>query len=125
MNRVDLVKYIGKDYDKYNCFDLIKDFYMDHYNISLSNYFEGGPVPERNKVASLILSNKGDFVEESIPVFGDIVVIRLYGIECHVGVVVNDGMFLHSTRGVGSNMEKLSKYKRMIAGYYRHRGNHG
>lgn len=122
MNKVELKKYIGKEYEKYNCFDLVKEFYLDHYNIDIRNYFEGGPVPERDVVASLIVSNKGDFVEETKPQFGDIVVIKLYGIECHIGVVIDGGMFLHSTRGAGSSADRLSKYKNLIAGYYRHRG---
>ena len=115
-------KYIGKSYETYNCFDLVKEFYLDNFGVDLRNYFEGGPVPERSVVSSLIVSNKGDFIEVVSPQFGDIVVIKLYGIECHIGVIVDDKMFLHSTRGVGSNMERLSRYKNLIAGYYRHRG---
>lgn len=112
-------KYIGREYNDYNCFDLVKEFYKDNFSIEIKNYFEGGPVPDRAAVSSLIISNKGDFVEVQNPVFGDIVVIKLYGIECHIGVVVDKGMFLHSTRGVGSNMERLERYKKLIAGYYR------
>jgi len=74
-------------------------------------------------VASLIKTNVGDFVEVAPKdiKFGDLVVIRLYGIECHIGVVVSGGLFLHSARNIGSNMDRLERYSKMIAGYYRHR----
>ena len=120
-----LIKYIGKNYEEYNCFDLVKEFYKDHFDIDLSNYWEQEHTPDKKTVQTLIASNKGDFNDVSrVPIaFGDIVVVKLYGMECHVGVCVGNGMFLHSIRGVGSCMETLKKYERMIAGYYRHKGN--
>lgn len=121
MNKVDLKKYIGKNYEDYNCFDLVKEFYLDHYGIDIKNYFEGGTVPNRRGVSALIISNKGYFVEVKEPQFGDVVTIKLYGIECHIGVVIHGGLFLHSSKGIGSNADRLSRYSKMIAGYYRHR----
>lgn len=118
---IRLFKYIGKPYDKYNCFDLVKEFYFDYYGLDLKNYFEG-PVPDRKEVESLIVSNKGDFVKiEGKPQFGDVVVIRLYGFECHIGVCINASQFLHSAKGIGSNIDRLERYSKMIAGFYRHR----
>lgn len=119
-----LIKYIGRPYDKYNCFDLVKEFYKDHFDIDLSNYWEQNNTPDRRVVQTLIASNKGDFIDVSkeVIVLGDIVIVKLYGLECHVGVCVGNGMFLHSIRGVGSCMEHLKKYEKMIAGYYRHKG---
>lgn len=116
-----LIDYIGKPYEKYNCFDLVKDFYKGQFDIDLSDYFAGGPVPGRKEVETLIVSNKGDFVRVNEPVFGDIVVVALYGLECHVGVCIGNGQFLHSARGIGSNMDRLARYGKMISGYYRHR----
>jgi hypothetical protein len=120
---VDLKKYIGRPYETYNCLDLVKEFYMDFFGLEVKNYFEGS-VPGRNEVSSLIATNKGDFEEvknwKDIK-FGDIVVIRLYGIECHLGVVVEGTKFLHSAKNIGSNMDRLERYHRLIAGYYRHR----
>lgn len=117
---IQLRKYIGRSYETYNCFDLAKEFYKDQFNLELKNYFEG-PVPGRKEVASLIVSNKGDFVRVYDPKFGDLVIIRLYGIECHIGVVVEGGKFLHSARCIGSLLDRLERYNKAIAGYYRHR----
>ena len=119
----DLKKYIGRDYATYNCLDLVKEFYMDFFGLEVKNYFDG-PVPDRKEVSSLINTNLGDFVEiknrKEIK-FGDIVVIKLYGIECHLGVVIEGTKFLHSAKNIGSNMDRLEKYDRLIAGFYRHR----
>lgn len=117
-----LRKYIGREYEKYNCFDLVKEFYADQFGLTLKNYWEGPVVPSRAEVESLVVSNKGDFVRvEGKPQFGDIVVIKLYGLECHIGVVVNESHFLHSARIIGSSMDRLERYAKMIGGYYRHR----
>lgn len=118
---ISLLKYIGRKYEEYNCFELVKEFYKDQFSLEIKNYFEG-PVPDRKEVESLIISNKGDFIKvEGKPQFGDIVVIRLYGFECHIGVCVNPHQFLHSAKNIGSCMDRLERYSKMIAGYYRHK----
>ncbi len=116
----DLRKYIGRDYREFNCLDVVKEFYMDQYGITVKDYYEGD-TPSSKEVESLIVSNKGDFIQVSDPMFGDIVVIKLHGIECHIGVCVGRGRFIHSTKKVGSNLDQLQRYSNLISGYYRHR----
>lgn len=118
-------KYIGRDYASYNCFDLVKEFYKDHFDLDLKNYWEGGPVPSRDEVESLIVTNKGSFIPVSTPQFGDIVVVKLHGLECHMGVYTEGGKFLHSARNIGSLLDRVERYQHLIAGYYRHRERHG
>ncbi len=121
-NLQPLKKYIGRDYETYNCLDLVKEFYKDLFGLDVKNYYEG-PVPNRREVQSLIVTNRGDFIE--IPraerKFGDLVLIKLYGIECHIGVVVDASRFLHSAKHIGSNIDRLERYSKLISGYYRHR----
>lgn len=116
----NLSKYIGRSYNVYNCFDLVKEFYQDEYGITLKDYFEG-EVPDRKTIECLVVSNKGDFIQVPTPLYGDIVVIRLFGYASHVGICVGEGRFIHSMRGVGSAMDLLPRYGRMIEGFYRHR----
>lgn len=114
-------KYIGRNYDEYNCLDLVKEFYADIFKLNIKNYYEGD-TPDSKQVESLIVSNKGDFIEVKGPVkLGDIVVIKLFGVECHIGVVIDSKRFLHSVKNVGSAMETFNRYSRMISGFYRHR----
>ena len=76
MGQPDLKKYIGREYEEYNCLDLVREFYKDQFNLEIKNYFEGG-VPDRNEIACLIKTNKGEFipVDKKDICFGDIVVI--------------------------------------------------
>lgn len=112
-------KYIGHSYEKYNCLKLVQEFYRDQFGLEVRNYFEG-EVPSREDVENLIVTNKGEFHKVIEPKFGDIVIIKLYGIECHIGVVIDDKHFIHSAKRIGSCMDKFSRYKNMIAGYFRH-----
>lgn len=118
---MDLKKYIGKPYEKYNCFDLVKEIYQDYFGLTLKNYYEGD-TPDRKEVKFLIDTNRGDF-ERVIgkKKFGDIVTINLFGIECHLGVVVDDNLFIHSSRGIGSHIARFESYRHLIGGIYRHR----
>lgn len=124
---IQLRKYIGRGYASYNCFQLVHEFYTDFYGLDLMHYWQDKKVPSRKDIESLIVSNKGDFVAVDKPQFGDIVLISLYGIECHMGVVIEPGVmpgtgkFLHSVRGCGSLLDRLERYSKLIAGYYRHR----
>lgn len=118
---MDLRKYIGRKYDEYNCLDLVREFYKDQFGLDVKQYYEGN-TPGENEAASLIKTNKGDFTEAEGPrQFGDLVLIKLYGIECHIGVVVNGTQFLHSAKRIGSCMDRLERYSKLISGYYRHR----
>lgn len=117
----NMKKYIGRSYEELNCLDLVKEIYKDFFNLEVKNYYEG-EIPKREEVQSLIITNRGDFVKIDGPTkFGDLVVIRLYGIECHLGVVLSGTMFIHSARRIGCNMDRLERYSRQISGIYRHR----
>ena len=117
---MNLSKYIGREYGTYNCFDLAKEFYSDFFSLELKNYFEGPVVPNRKEIECLVISNKGDFERVPRPVFGDIVVINLFGYSSHIGVCVDRRKFLHSTRTAGSCLDSLPRYSKMIEGFYRH-----
>lgn len=117
---MNLVRYVGRDYEKYNCFDLAKEFYAVEFNLSLKNYFEGEVVPNRKEIECLVKTSTGDFNKVDEPVFGDIIVINLYGYASHIGIYLGEGRFLHSVRKIGSCMDSITRYSKMIEGYYRH-----
>jgi cell wall-associated NlpC family hydrolase len=116
----DLSKYIGRSYNVYNCFDLVKEFYKDQLGLELQNYFEGETIPARQDIECLIKTNLGIFVKVDKPKFGDLVVIRLYGYASHIGVCVGEGKFIHSIRTAGSCMDSLAKYSKITEGFFRH-----
>lgn len=121
MSVKNIAKYIGKPYETYHCFDLVKEFYLDLFQLDLKHFYEGETVPSRTEVQSLIVTNKGEFEKVEEPQFGDIIVVNLYGYSCHIAVYLYENLMLHTIRGVGSCIEPIKKYEKMIEGYYRHK----
>ena len=116
----NIAKYVGRPYEESNCLDLVKEFYKEWFNLEIKSYYEGA-TPDRYEAAALIKTNKGDFQKVDKPQFGDLVLIKLFGLECHIGIVIGGGKFLHSARNIGSNIDRLERYSQLIVGYYRHR----
>ncbi len=114
----DISNLIGVPYSKLNCWGLIVEFYMQEFGWKLEKYYEVHD-PAKNEVCSLIKANKKDFVRVDVPRYGDIVVLRVLGIESHLAVVVGDNLILHTQKKTGSVIDKLSRWKNLVAGYYR------
>lgn len=117
MNNVDFSKLIGVKYEKLNCWALCREFYKLVFDIELKHYFD--TLPEaKNELKSLISANERDFHKVRSPKFGDLLTIKLMGVESHVGVFVGNGLFLHTTKNTGSCIDRIAKWNRMIVGYY-------
>lgn len=109
---------IGIPYEQKDCYALAVAFYKDILGIELKNYYS--EIPESAiESSNLIYSSMGDFKKVEVPQFGDLIVIKLKRIESHIGIYVGEDKMLHSFKSVGSSVEGLSKYRRMISGYFR------
>ena len=55
------------------------------------------------------------------PELGDVVLLKLRGFACHVGVYVGDNCMLHIRRGCNAVVEELSRpiWARRVEGFYR------
>ena len=109
---------IGIPYDKMNCWDIAVKFYGDILDISLFGIYDG-PTPNRLHTKALIYSNLGDFEEVEIPQFGDLVVIRIMGLESHIAIYLGEDKILHTSRAHGSVIDRLSRFKTRLSGFYR------
>lgn len=116
---MNLSQYVGISYEVKNCLEIIQFFYKQEFDIEIRNFFDG-PMPDPEKVEALIVSNKGTFVKVQDPMYGDILTVNLRGLTCHLGVYVGQKKFLHSRKEVGSCIEPLKKYQRLVEGFYRH-----
>lgn len=116
----DFSSLVGVPYEKSNCWETARDFYALVFGIELKHYCDQAP-ESRTDIQNLIFSNIGDFVEVKEMQFGDLLLIRLRGIESHIGIFVGGGKFLHSAKGTGSAIDRLEKWKHLIVGIYRHR----
>jgi hypothetical protein len=90
--------------------------------VELRQYYQGKtPTPAENQ--ALIQSNRGEFIKvEDEPAYGDLIVLNLSGLECHIGIFIKPEKFLHSIEGKGSVLDNIERYKHRIVGYYRHKG---
>lgn len=109
---------IGIDYEKLNCWDLAEVFYERVFEIEVKHYFDEAP-EDKSEIKSLIFSNIGDFTKVDSPEFGDLILINVHGIESHIAIYVGDGMFLHTTKGTGSCLDRIERWVKTISGYYR------
>lgn len=98
------------------------DFYKQELDISLFHIYSG-TTPTRPETRDLIFSNVGDFEKIENPEFGDIIILKIFGIECHIAVFIGEGKMLHTSNRSGSVIDRVSKWKRQIVGFYRVRKN--
>jgi cell wall-associated NlpC family hydrolase len=109
---------IGVPYEKRDCYGIVIDFYKEVLGVELKNYYT--EIPETSMQSqNLIYSSMGDFKKVDIPQFGDIIVIKLKRVESHIGVYVGEDKMLHTLKNIGCHIENISKYRRMISGYFR------
>lgn len=92
------------------------------FNVHLKHYYHETP-KDRKETNLLIYSNIGDFHQvpsgES-PQFGDLIIFKIHGIESHIGVLIDESRFIHSSKTTGSVIDRIEKWKHLIVGYYRH-----
>lgn len=115
----DYSKLIGIPYVECNCFDLAKKFYSEILGKDLKHYYDC--VPERRSdVQNLIYTSKGDFDQVEVPEFGDIVLIKIEGLESHIAIFVGNNMILHTLKTTGmSVVDRLNRWNRVVTGFYR------
>lgn len=114
---VDMTKLVGVAYEKMDCFQLVKRFYQEALDTEVFNAI---PYGEDNWERSVLIhTHKNKFVEVPTPKYGDIVVIKIHGLECHLGVVLEGNRFLHTTKKTGAVIDQLGRWRKLIAGYYR------
>jgi len=109
---------IGISHEEKNCWDIAVDFYRLVFDLELKHYY-GKETPNRIDTSALIYSNKGDFVKVDQPVFGDLIIFSIHGIESHIGIYIDQTIFFHSSKTTGSVHDRLDRWKTLIVGYYR------
>lgn len=117
-----IFKLVGVPYETMNCWDLAKIFYRDAFGIELKHYYEDPD--NRLATQNLIYTNKSEFLKVDTPSYGDIVIMKVKGIESHIGIYIGEGLMLHTTKATGSVIDRTERWVKTIVGYYRPRGSH-
>lgn len=106
--------YVGYPYESADCWDFVRVLYRAFKQIRL------GPVDKQAERVS-----GGEWLHvKSIDEAEDYdVLVFQNGTRKHVGMVIDDGFFIHSDKKVGTCIEsyRANKWKHKLRGIYRHR----
>lgn len=114
----DYSNLIGIPYEVLDCWGIVREFYSLVYGASLQSYYT--EIPKDREIAkSLILSSMKDFECVLDRKFGDVVLIKLYGVESHIAVYLGEEKILHTNFNTGCVIENIGRWEKLIVGFYR------
>ena len=120
----DYSSLIGVPYSKMNCWEAVRAYYRVVIGVELHHYCQDTP-EDRSDIKNLIYSNVGDFASVDYPgplKSGDLLLFLIKGVESHIGVYVGEGRFFHSSKTTDSCVDRLDRWKTLVAGVYRLKG---
>lgn len=119
VNTQDFSSLIGRSYSDIDCWGVVREFYKREFGIELKRYYDDIP-SSKDEAKSLIYSHMAEFEKVQKPEEkGDILLIKIMGVESHIAVYLGDGKMLHTSIPTGCIVDKLSKWERMVTGVYR------
>jgi len=116
----------GRSWEGCDCWGLVRLVYAEEYGIDLPSYLdEDYTTTDGPHVSSLIDHRKADGWRPLPPGeerAGDVVLLRVTGLPCHVGIVLRPGQMLHIMRGTNACVERYWSplWNRRVMGIYRH-----
>ncbi len=101
----------GRSYDGWDCWGLIYVAYRDVYGIILPTYTgEYHSTRRREELQGLIMRRKmGGWVLDDPHRPGDVVLVRMMGRDCHVGLMLSGWDMLHVQAGVLAAVEPIDR----------------
>ena len=126
---IDTAKYIqipykdrGRSFDGCDCFGLAILIYRHEFNRELVDVIYA-TAEDREAIARLINTNAPTIDAQPVdaPEEGDLVLMRNAGVSAHIGVYLDGGMCIHTSRHYGTCCERVDgpRLRGKIAGYYR------
>lgn len=116
----DFSNLIGIPYSEKDCWGIATEFYREVFGVELKKYYDAIPT-KREDAKELIASSVGEYrqVKDSEKSFGDLILIKLFDIDCHIAIYIGEGKILHTVAKSGCVIDRLDKWKHLIVGYYR------
>lgn len=124
----------GRDADKgVDCWGLIVEIYENEYDVNLPLYNDGyDSADNKNQVGIKMRKSvsrevsKGDWERVNIDKIkcGDVLLMDMLGIRCHIGIAVNENEVLHIRRGIHSHIENFrsNSFAGNVREAYRYKG---
>lgn len=115
----------GRTADGVDCWGLVRLIYARSFGIALPAYDEEYSAPSCvMEVAALVAGVRRGWREilAGQERDGDVVLMRVRGLPCHVGVVAGGGWMVHAEEGIGSVLEAYGgpRWGRRVLGFFRH-----
>lgn len=120
-------KYIGIPYkDKgrteagIDCWGLVRLVYSEQYGIDMPSFTEDYEVKDIDRLNQLFSQYTPGWAKLEEPKEGAVVLFRILGQAAHVGVMIDDKNFLHTTRNQDVCVVSLEnfKWKKRVLGFY-------
>lgn len=116
-------KHLGADFSGCDCFGLVKLIYKNEFNVTLpdcDDYAKNWELTDAKKI--LRLYTKFGFKKVPDTKFGDVILINESNYPKHLGVVINDGYFLHTLEsGTFCHSYLVGVYSQIIHSVFRYK----
>jgi cell wall-associated NlpC family hydrolase len=114
----------GRDRNGLDCWGLVRLVLRDVFDVELPSLDEKYERASDGVVVSHLVDMQRPILgaeRTTAPHPGDVVLLQLRGLPCHVGVYVGDQCMLHVRRGTNAVVESLTspRWSRRVEGYYR------
>jgi len=114
----------GSTWNGCDCWGLVRLVYEEELGITLPAhdvYIDDSP-ESRQAAAEEAKAERQNWRRVDIPQPYDVVLLRIEGMPCHAGVVVDGRHFLHITSGSESSLEQLygTHWRKRIDGFFRY-----
>lgn len=118
-----MLDYIGIPFKDYDCFSLMRKIYKEIHHLEI--FETQTKYNESNKIDKEYHDESLNWIKLDKPKRGCIVAIRfdtkLPKLVTHFGYCINEFKMIHTTEKTNSIMENISKYEKLIDGYYIHK----
>lgn len=120
------LKYMYKSYNNknYNCWDFIRDFYLNELNIILPDFNLKG-VGQYKEKYKIFKEQEKNWIKikdiKTLPMYC-LVVLKSHKPADHVGIYIGNNKFLHNTKQSNVAISSLNSFewKNNIIGFYKH-----
>lgn len=112
----------GRDRAGLDCWGLVRLVYAEQFDTALPSLADDYAADDNARIAELIATRREGWVEASVQQSGDVVVLRIDGVDSHLGIVTQPGFFLHVREGADSVIERLDSptWRHRHVGTYRY-----
>lgn len=115
-------KALGRDHTGCDCYGLVRLCLNEQYNISLPSFSIYDDPDDRVEIQNIISDQIPLLEAEEMHELkeGAVVIMASHGLEAHVGLLVEDNLVLHTTRGTGCIIQPVDSIniKNKIRGIY-------